>query len=215
MLKAIIFDLDGVIVSTDTLHKKAWKAIVEKEGIPFDDSVADKLRGVGRIECVNIILGPRKKEYSNEWKKAFSDFKNEVYVKSLDTISRRNVLPGVLALIEGARAKGIKIAIGSSSKNAKTILTKIALIDTFDAIIDGNDISKSKPDPEVFIKTADKLGILPGSCVVIEDAYAGIEAALAAGMKAFAIGEAVSHKGADGKAKNLSEVSIADLEKLW
>jgi len=215
MLRAIILDLDGVVVTTDALHARAWKAMADHEGLPFDDSISEKLRGVSRMECVDIILGQRKNEYDNSWKRTIAEFKNHYYVQLLGGLTPKDILPRILQLMAEAKAEKILLAIGSSSKNAKTILTKIGLLDAFDAIVDGNDISRSKPDPEVFLKAAEKMGIPPASCVVIEDADAGIDAALAAGMKAFAVGYAANYGKAHGKAVDLANITLDDLKMLW
>jgi len=215
MLRAIILDLDGVVVTTDALHAQAWKAMAEHEGLSFNDSISQKLRGVSRMECVDIILGQRKNDYDNAWKQRVADFKNRYYVQLLDDLTSKDVLPGVLQLIAEAKSEKILLAIGSSSRNTKTILAKIGLLDTFDTIVDGNDISRSKPDPEVFLKAAEKMGVTPASCVVIEDATAGVDAALAAGMKAFAVGYAANYGKAHGRAINLANITLEELKMLW
>ncbi|MCE5255881.1 MAG: beta-phosphoglucomutase [Spirochaetaceae bacterium] len=215
MLKAIILDLDGVIVTTDTLHSRAWKAMADHEGLPFDESIREALRGVSRMECVDIVLGNKKDEYNLSQKSAMAEFKNNYYKQLLETLSSKEILPGALDLIACAKSQGIKVAIGSSSKNAKTILTKVGLLDEFNVIIDGNDIAHSKPDPEVFIKAARKLKVSPADCVVIEDAYAGIDAALSAGMKAFAVGFASSYEKAQGRTPSLLNVTLNDLMGFW
>ncbi len=206
MIKAVIFDLDGVIVSTDEFHFKAWKYMATKEGIDFDRKVNNRLRGVSRMESLNIILEKASKKYTEEEKIKLAQTKNDVYVNSLLEIDETQILPGVLAVIEALKKHHIKIAIGSSSRNAKVILKRIKLFDTFDAIADGTDIKNSKPAPDVFLVAANKLGINPKDCLVVEDAEAGIEAAKRAGMFAFAVGDATKSEVADYKAEDINEL---------
>jgi len=156
-IKAVIFDLDGVIVSTDEYHFKAWKQLSDEEDIYFDRKINELLRGVSRMESLEIILRKSKKDYTQEEKASLAQRKNQYYRELLENLTPKEILPGVMEL----KAMPKKIAIGSSSKNAKFILNKIGLNDYFDAIADGSEIVKSKPDPEVFLLAASKLGILP------------------------------------------------------
>lgn len=197
-MKAIIFDLDGVIVSTDHLHFQSWKKIADKEGLFFDESMNHMMRGISRSASLEIILEKNQKTYNQEEKERLMYEKNAYYKKLLETLSKEMILDGVLEVISAAKNKNIKLAIGSSSKNATFILEKIGLIDAFDVIVDGNDINYSKPNPEIFIKASERLGIDKESCIVIEDAHAGIEAAKSAHMKAYAVGEACSSTLKDG-----------------
>ena len=194
MKRGVIFDLDGVIVSTDDLHFQAWKAIADREDIPFDRRINDRLRGVSRMESLEIILEKSPRSYTKEEKTALAEAKNDIYKESLQQLSARNILPGVERALAGFKAMGVKLAIGSSSKNAAAILEHIGLTGQFDAVVGGQDITRSKPDPEVFLVAAQRLGLQPQDCVVIEDADAGIEAAIAAGMKAVGIGAAGASK---------------------
>jgi len=203
MIKAVIFDLDGVIVSTDQYHYQAWKKMADLEGIYFDETINHRLRGVSRMASLDIILENADKHYTKEEKERLAEFKNELYKNSLDQLSAEEILPGVMDVLEKLKEKGIAIAIGSSSKNAKKILEKIELIDYFDAISDGTDISKSKPDPEVFLIAADKLKIKKEDCAVVEDAHSGIEAAKSANMMAFATGDAKSSQIKDANFEDL------------
>ena len=196
-LKAIIFDLDGVIVSTDDCHYRGWKKMADEEGIYFDRTINERLRGVSRMESLNIILERAEKEYTEDEKVALATRKNGYYVEFIQALTPADILPGVMEALEGLKAKGIKIAIGSSSKNTPIILKQIGLSDYFDAVSDGNNITKSKPDPEVFLKAAEYLGEKPEDCIVVEDAYAGVDAAKAGGMTAAAIGDAVTYEKAD------------------
>ncbi len=194
MKRAIIFDLDGVIVSTDGFHYKAWKAMADKEGIYFDETINNRLRGVSRMESLAIILEKASKIYTDEEKDAMATAKNEIYRESLSQLTPDDILPGVMDMLTALRAKGLKLAIGSSSRNTPVILNQIGLGDYFDAVADGNQIKNSKPDPEVFLLAAELLGIPPQDCVVVEDAYAGIDAAKAGGMKAVGVGDASKYE---------------------
>ncbi len=197
MLKAIIFDLDGVIVSTDNYHYRAWKMMADKEGIYFDREINNRLRGVSRLESLEIILECSPKNYSESEKQNLMEYKNQVYLNLLDELSEKDILPGILDLLNFLKEKKYLMAIGSSSKNAKKILKQIGLLNSFDAIVDGNDIDRSKPAPDVFLIAANKMNIEPSKCAVIEDAFAGIKAAKAAGMLAIAIHNAVKYQDAD------------------
>jgi beta-phosphoglucomutase len=210
-ISAVIFDLDGVIVSTDEFHYQAWKQISDQEKIYFDREINERLRGVSRMESLEIILSHSDKIYNEKDKEQLAQRKNEVYCELLNKLSPNDILPGVINLILSLKAKDIKIAIGSSSKNTPYILEKIGLATSFDAIADGNGIKKSKPDPEVFLLAAEKLGVSPVECVVIEDAQAGIDAAIAAGMKAVGVGTAASCVNAHLKLVDLSDLNIDEL----
>ena len=206
-IKGVIFDLDGVIVSTDEFHFKAWKVLADREGIHFDRQINNRLRGVSRRESLEIILEKANRSYSENEILEMLDFKNNIYRNSLSELTKYDILINFNELYAKLRQNKIKMAIGSSSKNTKTILTQIGLIDAFDAIADGNDITRSKPDPEVFLLAAERLGLDPKECVVVEDAVAGIEAAKAGGMIAIAINDATKCHIADYKIDNLLEIA--------
>jgi beta-phosphoglucomutase len=210
-ISAVIFDLDGVIVSTDEYHYQAWKQISYQEGIFFDRNINERLRGVSRMESLEIILSHSGKNYSEREKEVLAQQKNDVYCELLNKLSPNDILPGVINLLLSLKAKHIKIAIGSSSKNTPFILKQIGLTANFDAIADGNGIKNSKPDPEVFLLAAEKLGVRPEECVVIEDAQAGIDAAIAAGMIAVGVGSAANCFNAHIKLTDLSNVNIDQL----
>lgn len=195
--KAFIFDLDGVIVFTDKFHYQAWKKMADNMGIYFDETINNRLRGVSRMESLNIILEKYDGTLSQEEKEALAEEKNATYRELLKTMTPADVSDEVRQTLNELKARGYKLAIGSSSKNARFILEKVGLLDFFDAISDGNNIKNSKPDPEVFVKAAEYLGEKPEHCIVVEDAYAGVDAAKAGGMKAAAIGDASSYEKAD------------------
>ena len=185
--KAVIFDLDGVICFTDKFHYRAWKALADRLGIYFDEKINDRLRGVSRMASLEIILERAGEEYTQEQKETFAEEKNNTYRELLKTMSPADLTDEVRDTMAELRRRGCKLAIGSSSKNTKFILGQIGLSDFFDAVADGTDITRSKPDPEVFLKAAEKLGVAPADCAVVEDAKAGIEAAKAGGMTALAL----------------------------
>ncbi len=206
-MKAFIFDLDGVIVFTDRLHYQAWKALADKTGIYFDEAINDRLRGVSRAESLEIILERYKGEPLSEEKKAeWMEEKNRIYCGLLAAMTPEDVSETVRSTLRQLRIAGYKLAIGSSSKNARLILERVGLLDAFDAISDGTNITRSKPDPEVFIKAGEFLGISASECVVVEDACAGIDAAKAAGMKAVGIGSASGYEKADYTITSLDEL---------
>ena len=203
-MKAFIFDLDGVIVSTDALHYEAWKQTADGEGIFFNRKINERLRGVSRMESLEIILERAEKKYSQEEKAQLAESKNRIYRELLKKLTPADRLEGVTETLEQLRKRGYLLAIGSSSKNAPIILEKIGYKDYFDAISDGNNISKSKPDPEVFLCAADMLGLKPEECFVVEDAEAGIRAAVLGGFVPLGIGGAAR---CDGVKKGLGKFS--------
>ena len=206
MIKAVIFDLDGVIVSTDELHYLAWKCISDQEHIEFSKTINHRLRGVSRMASLEIILEKAKRAYSNEEKEALAEKKNNYYIKLLSSLTPKDILPNVLEVLGKLKDKGIKIAIGSSSKNAKAILKQIKLTDIFDEVADGNDIIYSKPAPDVFLIAAKKLGLNPKHCAVVEDAVVGIEAAKAAQMTAIAVFDAKKSELADYRFDDIRDI---------
>lgn len=205
-ITAVIFDLDGVIISTDEYHYLAWKKIFDSERIPFDRAVNERLRGVSRLESLEIGLEKSHRKYGAEEKTALADNKNSYYRELLKSLSDKDILPGVIDGIDWLKRMKIKTAIASSSKNARFILEKIGLDDYFDAVVDGTEIKKSKPDPEVFLKAAEKLDEPSCRCMVIEDAKAGIIAAKAAKMMAVGIGSASKLREPDYIIKSVIEI---------
>lgn len=206
-LKAVIFDLDGVIVFTDKFHYQAWKQIADSMGIYFDENINNRLRGVSRMDSLEIILeGYKGEPLSQEQKEELADKKNKLYRNFLKTMTYKDVTSEVRNTLSELRRRGYKLAVGSSSKNARFILESVGLTDAFDAISDGNNITKSKPDPEVFLKAAEFLGQRPEDCLVVEDAEAGIEAGAAGGMKTAAIGDAVRCGKADYELRTFSDI---------
>lgn len=205
--KAVIFDLDGVICSTDEYHYKAWKKLADKMNISFDRKVNERLRGVSRMESLEIIL----KNYhgnmlSREEKDKLTEEKNRIYRESLSNMSEKDLSSEVKETLELLHNMGLKLAIGSSSKNTKYILKQIGLESFFDAISDGTNIKKSKPDPEVFLKAAKFIHENPENCLVVEDAEAGIDAAIAGHFDSAGIGTAVAHGKATYRLNSFQEI---------
>ncbi|MGM9660196.1 MAG: beta-phosphoglucomutase [Faecousia sp.] len=196
-MKGFIFDLDGVIVSTDEQHYLGWQALADKLGIPFSREVNNRFRGVSRMACMDILEEIGGKCYTEPEKIAYAAWKNDYYRSMLGKMSPTDLADEVKATLDALRARGYLLAIGSSSKNAKYILERIGLADYFDAVSDGTNISKSKPDPEVFLKAAEFLGLKPEACLVVEDATSGVDAAHAGGMKAAVVGDAAGKSYGD------------------
>lgn len=188
--RGIIFDLDGVICSTDEYHYQAWKALADRLGIPFDRERNNLLRGVSRMASLDIILEKSDRQYSNAEKTAFAEEKNTLYRELLNQMTPADLSDDVKKTLETLRKTDLKLAIGSSSRNTPFILERIGLGSFFDAVADGNCITHSKPDPEVFMKAAEMIGESPKDCLVVEDAHAGIEAAQHGGFHSAAIGDA-------------------------
>lgn len=189
-VKACIFDLDGVIVDTARYHYIAWKQLADELGFEFTEEHNELLKGVSRMRSLDILLEIGKIEKSESEKQVLAAEKNERYVAFIKKMTPDEILPGVEHFLQGLKEKEIKIALGSASKNAPVILEKIGLLHLFDEVVDGNHVSKAKPDPEVFLKGAEKLKVNPSDCIVFEDAMAGIEAAKAGRMKCVGIGDA-------------------------
>ena len=205
--KGIIFDLDGVLVFTDRYHYMAWKAIADDVGAYFDETINNRLRGVSRMASLEIVLERYPGEpLSQDQKNALAEKKNGIYRGLLQQMTPDDVTPEVRETLAELRRRGYKIALGSSSKNAKFILERVGLTDAFDAISDGTNITHSKPNPEVFVMAAEFLGLPNEACAVIEDAYAGIDAAKAGGMTAVGIGDAASYDRCDIRIDSVDEL---------
>ncbi len=209
--KACLFDLDGVLVDTAIYHFQAWKNLGKQFGYELTEEQNEQLKGVSRVESLNKILDWANYSATQEQKSAWLIEKNEDYLRLISNMNPSEILPGVLDFLQQIKDLGYKIALGSASKNAEIILEKTGLMPWFDLIIDGNKVSKSKPDPEVFLKGAEGLGLSPETCIVFEDAQAGVEAAKAGKMKAIGIGEAETLSLADKIIPNFIGVKAAEL----
>ncbi len=212
MHKGLLFDLDGVIVDTAKYHYIAWKKLAEKLGIEFGERDNERLKGVSRIRSFEIILELGNRVMTEEEKLACCAEKNEIYLSYISKIEEDEILPGVRNFLEHAREKGYLVALGSASKNAPLILERLKLTECFDAVIDGTRVAKAKPDPEVFLKGAEALGLRPQECIVFEDAHAGIEAAHAGGMKAVGVGVGGLLPDADIRINGFADLSIEQVE---
>lgn len=206
MIKGIIFDLDGVIVSTDQYHYEAWKALADREGIYFNKNINNRLRGVSRRESLMIILEKSQRKYNELEIEEMLNYKNEIYRNSLNKLTKIDIMSGVVELLEYLESQNIKKAIGSSSKNTMLILDKIGLKAKFDYIVDGIMITNTKPDPEVFIKARLGLGLQEDECLVVEDAVAGVMASHYANIKAIAVGDAAKNKKGDYNLDNVLDL---------
>jgi beta-phosphoglucomutase len=187
-LQAVIFDLDGVLTDTAEFHYLAWQELADAEGLPFDREANEALRGVSRADSLRLVLGDREVG-EDEFQRMMAG-KNERYVELLADMSPDDLLPGALELVEACRDRGLKVAIGSSSRNAPTVLDALGITDRFDAVADGSTVAVAKPAPDLFLAAARLLGVDPSRCAVVEDAEAGVDAALAAGMLVVGIGPA-------------------------
>ncbi|MBB6500304.1 beta-phosphoglucomutase [Pedobacter cryoconitis] len=211
---ACIFDLDGVLVDTAVYHYQAWKKLANSLGFDFTEAQNEQLKGVNRMRSLDMILNWGGVEKTAAEKEELATLKNSWYVDMISKMTVSEVLPGSLQLLTALHTHGIKIALGSASKNSGLILERTQLTHFFDAIVDGNAVTSSKPDPEVFIKGAELLGAAPADCIVFEDAAAGVQAAIAAKMAVVGIGEAVNLPGADQISKDLSAISVDGLIQL-
>lgn len=196
-IKACLFDLDGVVVDTARYHYIAWKKIAEDLGFDFSERDNEHLKGVGRMESLDILLDVGKIKLDRTTKEKLAARKNNLYLSYIQTMTPDEILPGVIRFLDELHNGGILVALGSASKNAMSILDKIKITQKFDAVIDGNKVSKAKPDPEVFLKGASELGLLPHDCLVFEDAQAGIDAARNGGMHIIGIGQPENLKNAE------------------
>lgn len=205
MLRCVIFDLDGVLVSTDELHYQAWKAIADKLGVPFTREDNMRQRGVSRMESLEVVLEKCPRSFTQEEKQALAEEKNDLYRSMLSGLSTDDVLPGVQDTLDMLRARGIVTAVGSSSKNTPEILRRTQLEDGMRVVVSGLDITHSKPHPEVFRKAGERAGFAHHECLVVEDAETGVQAGKAAGMRVLAVGAARDNQQAEFRFETLAE----------
>jgi beta-phosphoglucomutase len=221
MIEAFLFDLDGVIVDTAIYHYKAWRKMANKLGFDISEDFDEKLKGISRMESLDLILSHGNIQKSEKEKIELATEKNNDYLDLVKTMDSSAILEGILPFFDQIKSFNfesnhkIKIGLGSVSKNAPLILERIGLLDAFDTVIDGNKITKGKPDPEVFLNGAKALGLRPSACVVVEDAVAGVEAGKAAGMKVIGIGNPEILKKADLVIKNFNKVNLNELLKMF
>ncbi len=213
-LKPCIFDLDGVIVDTAKYHYLAWRKLANELGFEFTKEQNELFKGVSRKRCLEILLDIGKVEATQEQFDRWMVEKNEDYLSYIEDMDESEILPDVVKVLEYLKDKNTPLALGSASKNAKPILEKVKLLPYFDAIVDGTDVAKAKPDPEVFLIAAQKMDTRPENCIVFEDAVAGIQAANNAGMTSIGIGDAKTLSEADYVFKDFTEISVEFLNKL-
>ena len=204
--KGIIFDLDGVLVHTDKYHYLAWKQVADRLGIYFDEEINNRLRGVSRMASLEIILEGSAQTFSEGQKAELAEEKNAIYRRYLGGLTQNDLGAGVLSALKKFRSMGLKLSVGSSSRNTGCILKKTGIYEFFDAVSDGNNIVKPKPDPEVFVKAADMLGLENRQCLVVEDAVSGVLAAAAAKMDCAAVGDAAK--------RNIATYNIESFDRL-
>lgn len=207
MIKAFIFDLDGVITDTAEYHYRGWKRLADEEGLPFTREDNEHLRGVSRRDSLMLILKGR--EYSEVQMQAMMTRKNDYYLEFIKEIAPQDLLPGAKELLEELRAAGYKVALGSASKNARDVLERLGIIHLFDVIADGYSVERQKPAPDLFLYAANALNLQPAECVVVEDAAAGIEAALTGGFRSVGLGPAERVGAAEVVLPNLANVKLA------
>lgn len=213
-MRGYIFDLDGVIVDTAKYHFKAWQSLAKKVGVNFDEAQNEQLKGVSRVKSLEKILAWGNATVSDEEFVSLMASKNEEYLEFIAEMDESEILPNVSEILQMLKSKGHPIALGSASKNAKVILERVNLIDMFDVLVDGNSVTTAKPDPEVFLKAAEGLGVKPEDCVVFEDSVAGVKAANAGHMISVGVGSPDVLKEADVVVKDFTELSEEFLENL-
>ena len=214
-IRAVIFDLDGVITDTANFHYKAWKQLADELGIYFDEMMNESLKGVDRMGSLEKVLEGGDRTYSAEEKAALADRKNEYYKELIHTMAPSNILPGVLEVLKLLKEKGIRIGLASVSKNAFTVIDKLGIRDYFDYVADAAKIKKGKPDPEIFLKVAENLGIDVKHCIGVEDAEAGIRAIKSANMYAIGIGDRRILHQADDVIKGLDAFNLDRYVELF
>ncbi|HKL12301.1 MAG TPA: beta-phosphoglucomutase [Halanaerobiales bacterium] len=210
-IKGFIFDLDGVITDTAEYHYLGWQKLADEEGLAFDREFNEKFRGVSRMECLDLLLEANDKKATPEERKELAERKNNYYREYLKSITEDNLLDGIEDILKRVKEKGYKMAIASASKNTKIVVNKLDIKDMFDTISDGYSVKNSKPAPDLFLHTAEKLNLKPEECLVFEDAEAGIDAALAANMTAVGIGPETRVGHAHYRFDTVKEI---DLDKI-
>ena len=206
MFKGILFDLDGVLLSTEALHFRAWQALARRLGLPFDQARGDRCRGVSRMDSLEIVLEGSPRTYSPEEKLRLAEEKNSCYRAMLRDLTPADLPEETVQVLRALRARGYRLGLASASKNAPLILEKTGLASLLDGGADGNDVTRSKPDPEVFEKAARSLDLSPGDCLGVDDASAGVQAIRAAGMRAAAMGPAARAGEGDWNLETLSQL---------
>jgi beta-phosphoglucomutase len=214
LINACIFDLDGVLVDTAHYHFLAWKRLAKEFKYELTEEINEQLKGVSRMQSLEIILKEAHVTLPEPEKLELADRKNTWFVEYVDAMKPDELFPGVLQLFQQLKEGGVKIGLASSSKNAQSIISILGITSYFDAMVDGTMIVNSKPDPEIFLLAAKKLGLPPGACIVFEDAEAGVEAAVKAGMKCVGVGNSAQLSKANKIVKNIGDFRYAELQKV-
>lgn len=211
---AVIFDLDGVLTDTAELHYQSWQALADRLGLPFNRAANEALRGLGRRESLDIVLADAAAALSETQKTALADEKNAIYLDYVSRMTPADLLPGAAALLYDLRQYGFRVAVASSSRNAAAVIERLGIAPQLDIVVDGNEATRSKPDPQVFLLAAERLGVIPQGCVVVEDAESGVRAARAAGMVVIGIGPEARVGRADRVVATIGELRISDVVSL-
>lgn len=211
---AAIFDLDGVLTDTADLHYRSWKMLADELGVPFDRQANDALRGVSRMQSLELMLGEHSPRFTTAEKEEIARRKNEEYVRLVGLMTPEDLLPGARELLEALQAAGLATAVASSSKNGQRVIDQLEIRPLLDAVVDGNDAPRSKPDPQVFLAAAERVGCEATRCVVVEDAEAGVEAAINAGMHVLGIGPQSRVGRAAKVVSGVDELSVDDFRAL-
>ncbi|MBX2916919.1 MAG: beta-phosphoglucomutase [Cyclobacteriaceae bacterium] len=214
MIEAVIFDLDGVIVDTAHYHYIAWKRLASEFGITLTPAHNELLKGVSRMRSLEIVLSLGNIQLSDSEKEALADKKNKWFIEYIESVRPEEIFPGVKEMLVDCRKKNLKVALASSSKNAPRVIELLGVANLFDTMVDGTMITHTKPDPEIFLLAAKRLGVSPDKCVVFEDAEAGVVAALAAGMKCVGVGSPDQLRRANVIVKQTSDFNLSNLDKL-
>ncbi len=205
--RAVIFDLDGVLTDTAELHYQSWQRMAGVLGVEFDRAANEALRGLRREESLKRFLGPRLDEFSGPRRQEIMRLKNDDYLSRVEQMTPGDLLPGISDLLPELRRRGARLAIASSSRNARRVIERLEIGHWFEVIVDGNDAPRSKPDPQLFLLAAERLGARPSACVVVEDAESGIDAALAAGMRVVGVGPRERVGRADRQVQTTGELT--------
>ncbi|MBQ4640903.1 MAG: HAD-IA family hydrolase [Clostridia bacterium] len=215
MIHAVIFNLEGVLVTTDHCHKQAWRDMARENGIPFDDNTYERMRGLGRAEALNILLSRARRRYTDSERLVLSMRKGDLYMEHISNLDKTCALPGAIETVIALRHSGIRTAVATASQHARFILKHLGIQNLFDAVADGNLIEKPVPHPEVFLLAAEKMHLAPECCLAVDDNGAGIEAAHRAGMQAVGLADAAYEPFTDYRAEDLENIDILALvEKI-
>jgi len=214
-VKAVIFDLDGVIVDSAKFHFQSWKKVADKLDLRFTEEDNEQLKGVSRADSLDIILSLNDRELPEVEKGRLLEYKNGLYLGYVSFVDESEILPGAAELIDDLRDKGLKVALGSSSKNGRLLLKQMGIFNKFDVIVDGTNITRSKPDPEVFLLGANQLNLAPKKCLVVEDAVSGVEAARTGGFRSIGVGDSEILGRAEHVVSTLEGMTVARIAELY